>query len=282
MSDFLASMQRSSEARCAEARGARPLSELESRTADMPPPPALRAGFDRFDIIAEIKRHSPAEGALADDDNVPHAIAKRALAYARGGACAISVLTEPSRFGGDLTHVSVASAAVESQGVPVMRKDFLVDPYQLYEARAAGAGGALLITRMLSDAQLSEMLDVADALGLFILIEAFDADDLARSQDLALKRERRPLVGINTRDLTTLDVDPERLATHAPLFDHRLLSVAESGVANAQDACRIVGLGYRLALVGTALMRARLPTAFLESMLTIARSSGIYPEPGHG
>ncbi|MEO1575713.1 MAG: indole-3-glycerol phosphate synthase TrpC [Pseudomonadota bacterium] len=282
MSDFLDTMRAGSEARSAEAQRSLPLADLEARTADMPPPPALRVGFDRFDIIAEIKRRSPAEGALADRSaNVPREIAERALCYARGGACAISVLTEPSRFDGDLSHVSVASAAVESLGVPVMRKDFLTDPYQVFEARAAGAGGILLITRMLSDASLSEMIDVAEQLGLFVLIEAFDADDLARSQALALSRERHPLVGINTRDLTTLDVDPERLSKHAPSFDHRLLSVAESGVGNVQDACRIVSMGYRVALIGTALMRAKMPTMFLESMLTIARASGIHPEPGH-
>ena len=269
--------------RSAAAQQAVPLAELEARTKDMPPPPALRAGFERFDIIAEIKRHSPAEGVLADDESdVPRQIAERAVCYARAGACAISVLTEPSRFGGELSHVSVASAAVESLGVPVMRKDFLVDPYQVFEARAAGAGGVLLITRMLSDAQLTEMLDVADALGLFVLIEAFDGDELARSQAIALTRQTPPLVGINTRNLTTLAVDPARLATHARSFDHRVLSVAESGVGNAQDACRIVGMGYRLALVGTALMRAKMPGEFLEAMLTIARASGIHPEPGHG
>ena len=284
MTDFLETMRRSSVARCDAARALRTQADLEARVQEMPPPPALKVGFERFDVIAEIKRRSPAEGPLAqgDDADAGHDIAKRALAYARGGACAISVLTEPTRFDGDLAHVSIASGAVESLGVPVMRKDFLVDPYQIFEARAAGAGGVLLIARMLSDAQLDEMLDAAERTGLFVLIEAFNTLDLSRSQALALKRASPPMVGINTRDLSTLEVDMSRLDRHAASFDHRLLSVAESGVANAQDACRIVSMGYRLALIGTALMRAQMPATFLESLLTIARASGIHPEPGHG
>ncbi len=284
MSDFLEQMRLASKARLIEAMARRSLHDLLDRVQDMPPAPALSVGHHSFDIIAEIKRRSPAVGALAADEP-PHVvhekIAQRAVCYARGGACAISVLTEPSRFDGDLTHVSIASAAVESLGVPVMRKDFLVDPYQVYEARAAGAGGVLLITRMLSDAQLVEMLDAAQRIGLFVLVEAFDAQDLSRSLAVMHGRPTPRLVGINTRDLTTLQIDTTRLATHANDFGDEVIAVAESGVTDAAQACSAVALGYRVALIGTALMQADEPIGLLQSMLRQARAVGIHPTPGH-
>ncbi|MFK7889161.1 MAG: indole-3-glycerol-phosphate synthase [Gammaproteobacteria bacterium] len=282
MSDFLEQMRLGSVARCAQAKSLRPQAELEQRVRDMPSAPALHLGKEGFDVIAEIKRRSPAEGPLAtDNENVHATIAQRAVTYARGGACAISVLTEPERFDGDLSHVSVASAAVESLGVPVMRKDFLVDPYEVFEARAAGAGGVLLITRMLSDAQLGEMLDVAYGLGLFVLVEAFDAEDLKRSQAVATARNATPLIGVNTRDLTTLEIDRSRLETLAPNYFDNVIAVAESGLAHPDDAGRVAGYGYRLGLVGTALMKSETPYELLQAMLWSGRTSGIHVAPGH-
>jgi len=233
---------------------------------------------------SEIKRRSPAIGALAEDDapaDVHRQIAERAVRYARGGACAISVLTEPTRFDGDLAHLSVASAAVESLGVPVMRKDFLVDPYQIFEARAAGAGGVLLITRMLDDNQMGEMLDAAHSVGLFALVEAFDKDDLERSHALVAGRPAPQLVGINTRDLTTLQIDTTRLATHAEDFTGDAVAVAESGVTDVRQAATVVAMGYRVALIGTALMQADDPGALLRAMLTRGRGVGVHSVPGH-
>ena len=283
MSDFLEQMRLASEERLAQAMAERPLAELEERARSMPPAPAICVGHHGFDIIAEIKRRSPALGALADGEpeDVHRQIAERAVAYARGGACAISVLTEPTRFDGDLMHLSIASAAVESLGVPVMRKDFLVHPYQVYEARAAGAGGVLLITRMLSDERMREMLDAAHSVGLFVLVEAFDSDDLRRSHELVAGRPAPLLVGINTRDLTTLQIDTTRLATHADEFSSDVVAVAESGVTGVEQACTAVALGYRMALIGTALMQSEEPISLLQSMLAGGRSVGIYPTPGH-
>ena len=170
MSDFLQQMAKLSAQRAAAAGSVR-MGDL-----DKPLVPLRLGGFD---IIAEIKGRSPAEGALAgaDVDRV-----SRAQAYVRGGAAAISVLTEPSRFDGALEHLEEVAAAVP--GTPVMRKDFLVEPLQVLEARKAGASGVLLITAMLSDNMLRAMLDAAYDLGMFVLLEAFDENDLARGNAL--------------------------------------------------------------------------------------------------
>ncbi len=268
-------MQRSRLERAKAARARESLSSLQQRALDTPAPPALSLNDAGFDVIAEIKRRSPAEGALAaDDDDVEATVAARAAVYADAGACAISVLTEPERFDGDLSHLAAAAGAATPRSVPVMRKDFLTDPYQVFEARAAGAGGVLLITAMLSDESLGEMLDAAEEAGLFALIEAFDADDIERGCALASNRDAVILQGLNTRNLHTLDVDMARLDRLAHHFPDTWPAVAESGVAGPADAARIRGLGYRLALVGTALMRADDPGQALGALLAAGRSPG--------
>lgn len=235
-----------------------------------PPAPPLRLAD--FDLVAEIKRHSPAEGALRADTDV----AARAAAYARAGAAAVSVLTEPARFGGSLEDLAAAARALAPLRVPAMRKDFLVDPLQVLEARAAGAGGVLLIVAMLDDAALGELLDTAREQALFVLLEAFDEADLERAA--ALLAGRRPgahdapvLVGVNTRDLRTLAVDPARLARLAPHLPAGIAAVAESGLHAPGDAAAAAALGYRLALVGTALMRAADPARLAADMLAAGR-----------
>jgi indole-3-glycerol phosphate synthase len=161
-----------------------------------------------------------------------------------------------------------------------MRKDFLLDPYQVLEARAAGAGGVLLIVRMLSKGQISELLDAAAAHRMFVLLEAFDAEDLATARDILAVRaggdeatEDVALIGINSRDLQSLDVVPERFAALAPLLPAGWPAVAESGVASAADAARMRRLGYRLALIGTALMTCEDPQARLRDILAAARTA---------
>lgn len=188
----------------------------------------------------------------------------------------MSVLTEPSRFDGAMEHLERAAAALQPLGVPAMRKDFLVDEYQLYEARVAGAGGALLILRMLPRSQIIGLLDTAAELGLFILLEAFDRDDLDLAHELAATRAERAehiLIGLNCRDLQTLQVVPARLADMAPYLPKEWPGVAESGVASAADAHAVARCGYRLALVGTALMGARDPAGLLAEMLQAARTA---------
>jgi indole-3-glycerol phosphate synthase len=272
VSGFLDGMAQSSALRVAEASSRESFAALRQRAAQVAAAPPLRLSPSGFDVIAEIKLRSPAAGRLgaSSDDWLG-----RAGDYARAGAAAVSVLTEPSRFDGSLHHLELAAAALRPLGVPVMRKDFLVDPYQLAEARAAGAGGVLLIVRMLSPPQLTELLDAAAEHGLFVLLEAFDRVDLETAA--ALLQQRAPhaapvLLGINCRDLQTLEVVPERFDTLAPLLPAGWPVVAESGVASADDARRMQRLGYRLALIGTALMTCAEPAALLREIFAAART----------
>jgi len=264
MSDFLQSMATLSAERAA-ATGNISTAELDKVVVP------LRVGV--FDIIAEIKDRSPAEGELVTE-GVDRT--QRARDYAAGGAAAISVLTEPSRFDGSLNHLRDVVAAVPD--TPVMRKDFLVDPVQILEARAAGASGVLLIATMLDDAQLRSMLDCAAEHGLFVLLEAFDEQDLVRaaqlldnSADQQRAENGQLLFGVNTRDLRTLHVDPQRLRKLAPVLPAGRC-VAESGLHDAADAATVAGLGYQLALVGTALMRSDAPATLVEDMRTAGRA----------
>ena len=259
MTDFLASMAALSRERAASAD--RRLAKAELPDAGAP------LELDGFDVIAEIKDRSPAEGELVRADI---GRAQRAQQYAAGGAAAISVLTEPSRFAGSLEHLEDVARAVP--GTPVMRKDFLVDPIQLFEARHAGASGALLIITMLDDASLAELLGCAAELELFVLLEAFDEADLARAAKLLDEPAHgdraaagQLLVGVNTRNLRTLEVDNERLENLAPLLP-QARCVAESGLHTEADAARAAVLGYRVALVGTALMKSDDPAGLVTAM----------------
>jgi indole-3-glycerol phosphate synthase len=262
MSDFLQQMATLSAER-AEAAG-------RIRAADLDKP-LVPLELGDFDIIAEIKGRSPAEGALAGAD-LDRAV--QAQQYVAGGAAAISVLTEPSRFDGALEHLEQVVAAVP--GTPVMRKDFLVEPVQVLEARKAGASGVLLIAAMLSDDKLRAMLDAAFEHDMFVLLEAFDERDLERCNALLgnpAHHDRAAagelLVGVNTRNLRTLEVDSARLKRLAPLLPDAPC-VAESGLKTADDAATVAAWGYRLALVGSALMRSADPTGLVADM----RSAG--------
>ncbi|NGX17375.1 indole-3-glycerol-phosphate synthase [Wenzhouxiangella sp. XN24] len=264
---FLAQMAGHSAERVGAARARRSEAALLAACAETPPPPPLRlAGFD---LIAEIKRNSPAEGALALDADVP----ERAADYAATGAAAISVLTEPARFSGSLDDLAAAAVAAAPRQVPVMRKDFLVDPWQVLEAREAGAGGVLLIVAMLTDDQLDELLAAAAEQGLFVLLEAFDEADLERAANrVSGDTDGAPrLVGVNSRDLRTLAVDPARLGRLASCLPPGVPAVAESGLHTADDAAAAAALGYAVALVGTALMRAAAPAKLAAAMIAAGR-----------
>jgi len=281
VSGFLEEMARSSALRAARAARLESFGALERRARAAEPSAALRLSETGFDIIAELKLKSPAAGVLRSQHDDWR---KRVAAYAQGGAAAVSVLTEPSQFDGSLEHLAQAADVLKPFGLPVMRKDFLVDPYQVLEARAAGAGGVLLILRMLSRPQTAELLDAAAEHRMFVLLEAFDALDLEAARDLLAARELAAartgrggdaaavLVGINSRDLQTLDVVQERFEILAPLLPKGWPAVAESGVACAGDARRMRRLGYRLALIGTALMKADDPKGLLRDILAAART----------
>ena len=270
--DFLAQMAASSLERVHAARVACPEAELMQRALALDPPPPLRLTPGGFDLIAEMKLRSPAAGRLKQADETD--IAERVSAYARAGAGAVSVLTEPSRFEGSLGHLSHAAAALRPFGVPAMRKDFLVDPYQVIEARVSGAGGVLVILRMLSDAQAAALILRARELSLFVLLETFDERDIERLHGLVAQLGGTGLLaGVNSRDLTTLEVVPGRLEQLGPRLPERVPRVAESGVSCAEDAARMAQAGYDLALVGSALMREESPAELVHAMLAAGRTA---------
>jgi indole-3-glycerol phosphate synthase len=272
MSGFLSEMAAASQARVRSAKARLSEAALAERARGTPAPPPLRRAAEGFDLIAELKLRSPAAGALGALDT---SIAGRVTAYARAGAAAVSVLTEPSRFDGSLVHLTDAAGTLAPLGVPAMRKDFLVDTYQVLEARAAGAGGVLLILRMLSREALAALIDCAREHGLFVLLEAFDADDVERMHEVIAADAGRStlLAGVNCRDLTSLDVVPARLLELAPLLPHGVPHVAESGIENAVDARRLAAAGYGLILVGSALMRGADPAALVQSLLAAGRAA---------
>jgi indole-3-glycerol phosphate synthase len=275
MNDFLREMAAASRLRCESALRRQPADELRARIADMEAPATLM--LDRFDIIAEIKHRSPRDGELGSS---VHDDTGRAAVYAEGGAVAVSVLTEPSRFGGDLDDLRRVAEALAPAGIPAMRKDFLVSSYQLLEARSAGAGGVLLIVALLDDEELADMLDLAEDLQLFVLLECFDAGELERCKRLLDEprfHERgsdgRLLIGVNSRNLRTLDVDNERLEALAQQLPQGAPAVAESGLQVPADAVRLARAGYRLALVGTALMADKRPGQLVRTMRDAGRAA---------
>ncbi len=270
--DFLATMAALSVARVSEARRARPQALLEEAVRRTPTPPPLRLHASGFDLIAELKLRSPAAGQLrAASEDVP----ARVSAYARAGAAAVSVLTEPTRFEGSLTHLEQATRALAPLDVPALRKDFLVDPYQVLEARAAGAGGVLVILRMLARDGIDALLACARTHGLFVLLEAFDAADIELMHELVAAHSDSTvlLAGVNCRDLATLQVVPGRLLELAPLLPHDVPRVAESGVTAPADARAVAAAGYQLALVGSALMQGDAPEALARELLCAGRAA---------
>lgn len=232
------------------------LTELRAALADVDPPrdpmPAFRAAGSS--VIAEVKRKSPSKGALAD---IPDP-AVLASAYARGGAAAISVLTEERRFDGSLDDLRAVRAEVDT---PVLRKDFIVTGYQLVESRAAGADLVLLIVAALADEELRQLYDEARELGLTVLVEVHDEDETERA--VALGAE---LIGVNARNLRTLAVDDGTFGRLAPLIPEDRVKVAESGITDVADVERFTGEGARVVLVGEALVRNGDPEGAVRAM----------------
>ncbi|MFV1960203.1 MAG: indole-3-glycerol-phosphate synthase [Acidimicrobiia bacterium] len=265
MSDFLSTMAESSHLRAGAARGRAGVTGLTSKASSARPVVPLDLSETGFDLIGEVKLASPADGQLVTADDPGRRVQELASLYEDADAAAISVLTEPSRFQGNLGHLEAAVAAVD---VPVMRKDFLVDPIQVIEARAAGASGVLLMASLTEASLLAEMTDTAIGFGMFVLVEVFDETDV----DIAsVVFDREILLGVNTRDLTTLKVEPERLADLAPLLPVHLPRVAESGVKSPGDAEFAARLGYRLVLVGTALVTSEAPGETARTLLAAGR-----------
>ncbi|HEY1971687.1 MAG TPA: indole-3-glycerol phosphate synthase TrpC [Pseudonocardia sp.] len=231
------------------------LAELRARVSDLAPAldPLPRFREPGIAVIAEVKRKSPSKGALAD---IPDP-AKLAAEYAAGGAAAISVLTERRRFGGSLEDLDAVRASV---GIPVLRKDFIVTPYQLWEARAHRADLALLMVVSLAGGLLEELLGLSRELGLTALVEVHTEDELVRANEVGAE-----LIGINARNLKTLEVDRQVFHKLAPLVRADAVRVAESGVAGPSDVAEYHRWGADVVLVGEALVRAGDPRSSIEA-----------------
>ncbi len=252
LDDIVAGVREELERRRAETSEA----DLRARLLEVPPPrdpmPALsRAGSS---VIAEVKRRSPSKGDLAEIADP----ASLASAYERGGAAAVSVLTEGRRFGGSLADLDTVRASVT---LPVLRKDFVVEPYQLLEARAYGADLVLLIVAALPGDSLDRLHDAARELGLTPLVEVHDEPEAERAVTLGAG-----LVGVNARNLKTLEVDPATFGKLAPLLPDDVVKVAESGVAGPDDVRRLVDEGADAVLVGEALVKHGDPEGAVRAM----------------
>lgn len=235
------------------------------REAALAAPPALdamswlRPRPDGVHVIAEVKRRSPSKGALAD---IPDP-ASLAVAYAAGGASAISVLTERRRFGGSLDDLAAVRAAVD---VPLLRKDFLVEEDQVWEARANGADLVLLIVAALDDEQLGTLLGLTRRLGMEALVEAHDEAEAARAVAAGAA-----IIGINARNLRTLEVDTGTFARVAPTVPDGPVLVAESGVTGPGDVAAYAAAGAHAVLVGEALVTGDDPAAAVRSFRAVPR-----------
>lgn len=222
---------------------------------------SIRGDATTMGLIAEVKRKSPSKGALSE---IPDP-AQLARTYAAAGASAISVLTESRRFGGSLADLDAVRAAVD---VPILRKDFVVEPYQVAEARVHGADLILLIVAALGDSQLAELHALVLELGMQALVEAHTAAEVERA--LALPT---PLIGVNARDLTTLDVDLERAAGLLGDIPADRLAVAESAVAGTADVERYADAGADAVLVGEALVTGADPGTAAAAFRAVPRRS---------
>jgi indole-3-glycerol phosphate synthase len=228
---------------------------LRRQAAASPPARDLAAalGGSGLSVIAEVKRRSPSKGVIAPmlDPGI------LASAYAAGGASAISVLTEPAHFGGSLGDLAAARAAVT---LPVLRKDFVVHPAQVWESRAAQADAVLLIAAILDDAALADLLQTVRTAGLAALVEVHTEDEARRARDAGAR-----IVGVNNRDLATFSVDLGTAERLRPALGD-VVAVAESGVSTPEAAHRMAAAGYDAVLVGEAAVRAEDPARFVAGL----------------
>ena len=252
---FLSELLDSTRARVTEARALVSDEVLEQRVAAAEAPRGFRAALQgpRTAIIAEIKRATPSRGAL----NLELDSRKLAGAYREGGAAAISVLTEPDRFKGSLEDLGGAREA----GLPVLRKDFVVDPWQVFEARAWGADAVLLIVRINGD-EFETLLKTTASLGMDALVEVFDEADLERAVGAGAS-----LIGVNHRDLETFEVDPDRTEKLAGLVPEGTTLVALSGVSTRAEVEKLAAAGADAVLVGESLVTSGDPVTKLRELM---------------
>jgi len=224
-----------------------PVATLEERMAQQPAPLDLAAalGSDGISLIAEVKQASPSRGILCPDYH-PVALAK---SYQQGGASAISVLTEVNYFQGSIEHLAAIKKKVS--GLPLLRKDFIFDPYQVYESRVGGADALLLIVAILDQEQLTELLTLSRSLGLSCLVEVHNENEVERA--LLAGAE---IIGINNRDLSTFNVDIDTTNRLCPLIPREKIVVSESGIGGRSDVEKLKEWGINAVLVGEALVTA--------------------------
>jgi indole-3-glycerol phosphate synthase len=263
--DRLAAIVERTRADLAETMRARPLAALRDALAGAPAPRGFRRALTRpgLQIVAEIKRRSPSAGALREDARP----ADLARGYAAAGAAGLSILTEPHFFNGTLDDLVAGRAAV---ALPVLRKDFTVDPYQLVEARVAGADAVLLIVAAVPD-RLAELGAEARALGLDALVEVHDEREL----ELAL-RAGADLIGVNNRNLHDFSIDLATTERLRPAIPAGIAVVGESGIETADDLRRLAGARVDAVLIGSALMRSADPGAALAALCAAANATQIH------
>ncbi|WP_262851940.1 indole-3-glycerol phosphate synthase TrpC [Mumia quercus] len=244
-----------------------PLDDLKERAkrqdVALDPMPAFRA--DGVSVIAEVKRASPSKGSLADIKD-PAALA---VDYAEGGAAAISVLTERRRFSGSLDDLKAVRARVDC---PVLRKDFITTSYQLWEARAAGADMALLIVAALDQPALESLIERARSIGLTPLVEVHDEEEVERAVAAGAD-----LVGVNARNLKTLEVDRSTFARLSPRIPDSVVKVAESGVRDTKDVIEYARAGAQVVLVGETLVTGGNPRSTVADLV----AAGSHPALQH-
>jgi indole-3-glycerol phosphate synthase len=233
-----------------------PLHDLQEKLDHAPAPidPHENLRGELVSVIAEVKRSSPSKGVLADIADP----ASLASTYEEAGASVISVLTEKRRFGGSLEDLTAVRSAVR---IPILRKDFMVDEYQFYEARAYGADVVLLIVAALSTHQLKDYFEMATELGMASLIEVHTHDELERAMEIEPR-----IIGINSRNLKTLEVDQGAFADLLPEIPQTIIKVAESGISTRAEVERAQSHGADAILVGEALVRAGDPLSALRSL----------------
>jgi indole-3-glycerol phosphate synthase len=238
--------------------------ELTRVVEAMGPAPRFAAALRRKDvaIIAEVKRSSPSKGEI----NPGLDLEKQVKAYKKGGAAAISILTEPRRFGGSNQDLTRARAAVST---PLLKKDFHVDVVQILEARSLGASAALVIARAVPPDRLKELLKAGKDLGIEILVEVRDVGEL----DLALSLDAR-LIGVNNRNLETLEIDPDTSLNLLPLIPREIVAIAESGVKSLADVTRLATAGADAVLIGSELSASADPEAAVRALTGVARTDG--------
>lgn len=254
---------RLSVAAAVRAESLRPrIADLRARIADIPSAPSFRDALARADVavIAEVKRQSPSKGVI----NAAIDAAAQSAAYARGGASALSILTEPAEFGGSVSDLADARHATS---LPLLKKDFHVDPLQVLEAKAAGASALLLIVRALAPERLRELADAAAELSIEVLVEVRTESELEDAIGI-----EDAVIGVNSRDLETLIIDPHVTSRLIAMIPPNRIAIAESGISSRSDVERVAAIGADAVLVGSSISAAADPAAAVAALTGVERT----------